>query len=89
MRGRNARASVTPSDGADARRTTVVGANGRLTPHEGWCEERIGCRAAPWGLRLAIRFLAGALRRAIKRLQRTVVYASKLARPPAAALQPR
>jgi hypothetical protein len=46
-------------------------------------------RAAPSGLRITIRFLAGATRRAIKRLQQTVVHASKLARPPAADPQPR
>ena len=40
------------------------------------------------GLRIAIRFLAGASRRAIKRLQRAAVPASKLACPPAAEPQP-
>jgi hypothetical protein len=40
------------------------------------------------GLRIAIRFLAGASRRAIERLQRTVVHASKIACPPAADPQP-
>jgi hypothetical protein len=46
-------------------------------------------RAAPSGLRIAIRFLAGASRRAIKPLQRTVTHASKLACPPAADPPPR
>jgi hypothetical protein len=46
-------------------------------------------RAAPSGLRITIHFLAGALHLAIKRLQQTVVHASKLARPSAADPQPR
>jgi hypothetical protein len=41
-------------------------------------------RAAPSVLRIAIRFLSGADAPAIKRMHRTVVHASKLARPPAA-----
>jgi hypothetical protein len=40
--------------------------------------------AAPSVLRISIRFLSGAIAPAIKRLQRTVARASKLARPPAA-----
>jgi len=40
------------------------------------------------GLRIAIRFLSGASRLAIKRMQRSVVRASKLACPPAADPQP-
>jgi len=44
----------------------------------------------PSALRIAIRFLPGLSERsAIKRLQRTIVHASKLARPPAADPQPR
>jgi hypothetical protein len=41
------------------------------------------------GCGLPSAFCPGALRRAIKRLQRTVVLASTLARPPAADPQPR
>ena len=41
-------------------------------------------RAAPSVLRISIRFLSVAYAPAIKRLQRAVVSASKLARPPAA-----
>jgi len=46
-------------------------------------------RAAPSGLRIAIRLLTVALRRSIKRLQQTVAHTSKLVRPPAADPQPR
>jgi len=40
--------------------------------------------AAPSALRITIRCLSGAVAPAIQRLQRTVVHASALARPPAA-----
>jgi hypothetical protein len=76
-------------DGADAKRTKVMGGNRRWQSGKGAWGAEIGCCAAPSGLRIAIRFLAGASRRAIKRLRRTVVHASKLARPPAADPQPR
>jgi hypothetical protein len=46
-------------------------------------------RAAPSGLRIAIRLLTVASRRSIKRLQQTVVHTSKLVRLPAADPQPR
>jgi hypothetical protein len=41
-------------------------------------------RAAPSALRITIRCLPGAVAPAIQRLQRTVVHASTLARPPTA-----
>jgi hypothetical protein len=71
-------------DGADAKRTKKVGGEQEIRGQEGRWGDSIGFHAALSGLRLAIRFLAGASRRAIKRLQRTVAHASKLACPPAA-----
>jgi hypothetical protein len=77
------------SDGADAKRTKVVGGNGSGDSSTNVGGEETGCRAAPSGLRIAIRFLAGAPRRAIKRQKRPSVAPSGLVAPAAAYPQPR
>jgi len=74
---------------ADEERTKAVGENRRWDNRKGAGGEKIGCRAAPSGLRIAIRFLPGASRRSIKRLKRTSFAPSKLVAPAAAYPQPR
>jgi hypothetical protein len=56
-------------DGVDAKRTRVMGGDRRWWRGKRAGGEKMRCRAAPSGLRITTRFLAGALRRAIKRLQ--------------------
>ena len=76
-------------DGADAKRSKVVGGNGRWDSRKEVGGEEIGYRAAPSGLRIPIRFLPGASRRSIKRLKRPSFAPSKLVAPAAAYPQPR
>jgi hypothetical protein len=58
-------------DGADATRMKVASGDRRRESGKGAGGEQIGCCAAPSGLRITIRFLPGASRRAIKRRQPT------------------